>query len=51
MSIKLCCWDKGSIRIYTKKSDIVNQAVKAGYFINVIKDKPYIFKPEDQIKV
>jgi hypothetical protein len=50
MSIKLCCWDKGNIRIYTKRLDLVNQAVKNGYFINVMKDKPYIYKP-DQIKL
>ncbi len=50
MSIKLCCWDKGSIRIYTKRIDLVNQAVKDGYFINVIKDKPYIYK-RDHIKI
>ena len=50
MSIKLCCWDKGSIRIYTKRIDLVNQAVKDGYFINVIKDKQHIYKRE-QIKI
>jgi len=43
MSTKLCCWDKGSARIYTKKKDLVNKAIKEGYLINVINDKPYVY--------
>ncbi|MCJ2513493.1 MAG: hypothetical protein LN408_03505 [Candidatus Thermoplasmatota archaeon] len=43
MSIKICCWNKGNTRIYTKRLDVVNQAIKDGYFVNVIKEKPYIY--------
>ena len=35
MSIKICYWNKGNTRIYTKKLDVVNEAIKDGYFVNV----------------
>ena len=46
MSMKLFCWDKGNTRIYTKKMDIVNKAIKEGHLINVINDKPYIYNKD-----
>ena len=46
MSIKLCCLHKGNARIYTKRLDIINEAIKEGYFVDVIKEKPYIYNRE-----
>jgi hypothetical protein len=44
MSIMICSWFKGNTRIYTKKMDVVKQAMNDGYFVNVLKEKPRIFK-------
>ena len=43
MPIKLCSWNKGNTQIYTKRLDVVNKAIKDGYFVNVIREKPYIY--------
>ena len=46
MSIKLCCLHKGNTRIYTKRLDIINKAIKEGCFVDVIKEKPYIYNKD-----
>jgi hypothetical protein len=44
MPIMICSWLKGNTRVYTKKIDVVKKAMNDGYFVNVLKEKPHIFK-------
>jgi hypothetical protein len=43
MSINICYWKKGNVSIYTKKLDVINKAIKDGYLVSIIKEKPYIY--------
>ena len=44
MPIMICSWFKGNTKVYTKKIDVVKRAMNDGYFVNVLKEKPHIFK-------
>jgi hypothetical protein len=46
MNKKICYWNKGNARIYTKKIDIVNQAIKDGFFVMEINEKSHIYNSE-----
>ena len=46
MELKLCCWNKGSICIYTRKIDVVKQAIKDGFYVSEIKEKAHIYNGE-----
>jgi hypothetical protein len=43
MDVKICYWDKGVTRIYTKKIDLVDQAKKEGFLVNQVKEKSHIY--------
>ena len=38
------CWEKGNKKIYTKRIDIAEQAIKEGLHVTVFKNKSHIFK-------
>jgi hypothetical protein len=44
MSELLLCWRKGNKKIYTKRLDIAEKAMKEGYFVKVLRNSPYIFR-------
>ncbi len=44
MSEMIWCWVKGNKRIYTKRLDIAEQAIKEGFQVTVFKNKSHIFK-------
>jgi len=43
MDAKICYWDKGITRIYTRKIDLVNQAIEDGFLVNQVKEKSHIY--------
>ena len=44
MSIMVWSINQGDIKIYTKKIDVVKKAIKNGYFVSILKEKPLIYK-------
>ena len=46
MDIKICCWNKGNTRIYTRKKEVVKKAIKKGFYVSEIKEKPHIYNSE-----
>lgn len=43
MDVKICYWDKGVTRVYTRKIDLVDQAIKDGFLVNQVKEKSHIY--------
>jgi hypothetical protein len=37
-------WTKGNQKIYTRKTDIAEKAMKEGFLVMGLKEKPYIFR-------
>ena len=37
-------WTKGEKKIYTRRTDVAEQAMKEGFLVMGIKEKPYIFR-------
>jgi hypothetical protein len=44
MTERIWCWEKGNKKIYTKRIDIAEQAIKEGRHVTVFKNKSHIFK-------
>jgi len=44
MSEMIWCWVKGNKRIYTKRLDVAEQAIKDGFKVIVSKNRSHIFK-------
>lgn len=44
MAIIIWTWSKGNSKFYSKNADVVKQAKKDGYPIDILKKKPHIFK-------
>ncbi len=36
-------WTKGNKKIYTRRTEIVEKAIKEGYLVSILKSKPKIF--------
>jgi len=47
MSELLLCWRKGNKKIYTKRLDLAEQAIKDGCMVTVLKNSPYIFRNQN----
>ena len=43
MGSQVWCWRRGDSRVFTKKSDIAQQAVQAGHEVSVLKQKTHIY--------
>ena len=37
-------WTKGNQKIYTRKTDIAEKAMKEGFLVMGLKEKPHIFR-------
>lgn len=37
-------WTKGNKKIYTRRSDLAEQAMKEGFLVMGVKRKPYIYR-------
>jgi len=44
MSMMIWTLKRGNIRIYTKKIDVVKKAIKDGYFVSILREKPHIYQ-------
>ena len=44
MSMMVWTLKKGNIKIYTKKIDVAKKAIKDGYFVSILREKPHIYK-------
>ena len=44
MSELIWYWRKGNKTIYTKRVDVAEQAIKEGFLVTILKNRPHIFK-------
>ena len=44
MSVLIMNWTKGNMKIYTKRLDVAEKAMKKGYFVMVLNERSHIFE-------